>query len=1139
MVVAAVSLIILFGILLTQSSNSAIPSPISGATSSDFDADGRYILRNYDQGNPMSSFLPGLGGLWGIPMWAFYVNRGQAITSFGIQNKDNAIMKFYTADKAYQNSPFVGFRTFLKGSRPGKSFEHMPFFPNSNNFERDMMVGMNELEIEERADSMGLKTNVLYYVVTDEDFPGLVRKTSFTNTDRTPLTLEVLDGMARLIPSGLSNGGLDQMGRTMEAWMNVYNIDKNGVTQPFYHISQGTQDTAQVQIIQEGHFALSFMDKENYRNPLENEDESELIPFIVDPSIIFGTDTTLSFPKNFFGPSGFSVSNIPHMVQTTTSRTPCAFAGKKFVVPPGKTVSMYSVYGHAENLESFVSKYAPRIRDQDFVTRKQHASRQLVELITDKVSTFTGSQIFDSYVKQNFLDNILRGGMPIALGNEESPKIYHTFSRIHGDIERDYNFFQIDTTYFAEGPGNFRDVNQNRRSDIFHTPEVGDFNIRVFMSLIQADGYNPLTVATSLFKISPDLLDSLIPTLGVIENDQHIYCKKLRDILAKPFRVGQLFKEMKNQGIVTNLDKTSFVNKLADVAIQVPAAQYAQNGYWADHWTYHMDLIDNYITIFPDMEKNVLFNTQVPFYMSPAYVRPRRSRYSLANDATGMATIRSYGAVSSWNDADFPMDRVNALLQIYNDPAYVADVLGAGGAWQRTVNGSVFTVNVASKLFMLASIKFSTLDPFGMGIEMEGGKPGWNDAMNGLPGLIGSGMPETYELIRMIVYLKKIVERYEIPLVVPTEFNHFFLEMVNVMNTVVSKSASKHSDASFRFWDLMNTARETYRASIIAHFDGLTQSIAVADALMFLNMAEQKLRNGVAMALERTANGMSPTYFYYECHDFETVQSSPLIVQPRKFQIKDLPYFLEGPARHFKIVESVEEKRSILNKVKTSTLYDAQLQMYTMSESLAAAPQEVGRVKAFSAGWLENQSVWLHMSYKFYLELLRGHLYEEFFQEIQTGLVPFMDHKKYGRSPLEAASFIVPSCFPDEKIHGTGFLARLSGSTAEFLSMWSIMMAGHEPFYLNANGELELVFRPILPGWLFTDDGTITFTFLGSVLITYHNTARTDTWNLVIKNSVVTDASSNNFYVDGEVFESLWANRIRQGGVTSIDLYFD
>lgn len=43
-------------------------------------------------------------------------------------------------------------------------------------------------------------------------------------------------------------------------------------------------------------------------------------------------------------------------------------------------------------------------------------------------------------------------------------------------------------------------------------------------------------------------------------------------------------------------------------------------------------------------------------------------------------------------------------------------------------------MSVISKLCILGMLKFSTLDPYGMGIEMEGGKPGWNDAMNGLPG---------------------------------------------------------------------------------------------------------------------------------------------------------------------------------------------------------------------------------------------------------------------------------------------------------------------------------------------------------------------------------------------------------------------
>ncbi|RYH15149.1 hypothetical protein EON65_32260 [archaeon] len=88
----------------------SFPSIFSSLSSdsSQFDEQGRYILRDFDESKPFSSFLNGLAGIWGVPMWAFYVNRGQAISSFGKQNKDSAIAKFVTAEKAYQQTPFTG-----------------------------------------------------------------------------------------------------------------------------------------------------------------------------------------------------------------------------------------------------------------------------------------------------------------------------------------------------------------------------------------------------------------------------------------------------------------------------------------------------------------------------------------------------------------------------------------------------------------------------------------------------------------------------------------------------------------------------------------------------------------------------------------------------------------------------------------------------------------------------------------------------------------------------------------------------------------------------------------------------------------------------------------------------------------------
>jgi hypothetical protein len=179
------------------------------------------------------------------------------------------------------------------------------------------------------------------------------------------------------------------------------------------------------------------------------------------------------------------------------------------------------------------------------------------------------------------------------------------------------------------------------------------------------------------------------------------------------------------------------------------------------------------------------------------------------------------------------------------------------------------------------------------------------------------------------------------------------------------------------------------------------------------------------------------------------------------------------------------------------------------------------------------------MSYKFYLELLRAGLYTEFFDEIKTGLVPFMDNKVYGRSPLEAASFIVSSAFPDPKLHGASFLARLSGSTAEFLSMWAIMLFGTTPFVLDEKtNALQLRLKPILPSWLFPESGKVSSTFLGSVKVTYHNPRRLDTWTIEPLNTVVTGLDGFVQTFSGDVIDGATAEKVRAQQVSSIDVTY-
>ena len=72
------------------------------------------VIEDYNNSKSFSSFLPGIAGVHGVPLWAFYVNRGQGIASFGIGSKTNSILEFQSASKAYQWTSMSGFRTLIK-----------------------------------------------------------------------------------------------------------------------------------------------------------------------------------------------------------------------------------------------------------------------------------------------------------------------------------------------------------------------------------------------------------------------------------------------------------------------------------------------------------------------------------------------------------------------------------------------------------------------------------------------------------------------------------------------------------------------------------------------------------------------------------------------------------------------------------------------------------------------------------------------------------------------------------------------------------------------------------------------------------------------------------------------------------------
>ncbi len=144
-----------------------------------------FVVENFNQGKPFSSFFPGVAGLWGIPMWVFYVNRGQCISSFGIESKDKALLEFQPANKAYRLTSTQGFRTFIKVKFSGKEIYWEPFQDNllGTGFKKKthMAITAHDLTIEEDNLDLGLTVKVNYFTIPQEPFSVLIRQLTVVN----------------------------------------------------------------------------------------------------------------------------------------------------------------------------------------------------------------------------------------------------------------------------------------------------------------------------------------------------------------------------------------------------------------------------------------------------------------------------------------------------------------------------------------------------------------------------------------------------------------------------------------------------------------------------------------------------------------------------------------------------------------------------------------------------------------------------------------------------------------------------------------------------------------------------------------------------------------------------------------------
>jgi len=455
---------------------------------------------------------------------------------------------------------------------------------------------------------------------------------------------------------------------------------------------------------------------------------------------------------------------------------------------------------------------------------------------------------------------------------------------------------------------------------------------------------------------------------------------------------------------------------------------------------------------------------------------------------------------------------------------------------------------------------------------MEAGKPGWNDSMNGLPGLFGSSLCQTLELLRAFRFLEDGLSKLDLS---ETDTYPIYRELATFLRCLIhtlDDDVSLAEQTNFKNWDDLHGLLEAYRSETRLGIDGGEEDFSVAEFFDFIKAGKERLEKVLSQQpADRLfdSDGVPYTYFINDIVEYEVGESDrsrsddetqELTIMPSEIQQNPTALFLEGPVHHIKVFP--EQSHEVLKAVRRSKIFDPTLGMYKSCESLKDQPLEIGRIKAYTPGWIENESIYTHMEYKLLLEALRSGNIDLFFEDMQKALPPFMSPEVYGRSTLENCSFIVSSAYPDPKLHGRAFQPRLSGVTAEMLEIWALMTAGPRPFRLDQENNLQLSLEPKLPEWLFTHEGeamrywdhvdgwkdifiprdTFAFRFLGQTLVVYHNPQRKPSYGsggTRVTGCDFTFRDTSTQQVAGKTFNAEFALAVREGKVARMDVQLE
>lgn len=146
---------------------------------------------------------------------------------------------------------------------------------------------------------------------------------------------------------------------------------------------------------------------------------------------------------------------------------------------------------------------------------------------------------------------------------------------------------------------------------------------------------------------------------------------------------------------------------------------------------------------------------------------------------------------------------------------------------------------------------------------------GWYDALNGLPGLLGSSMAETYETYRMVCWLLSAIDEFDQSVDMPAEVDALARALALACNCHMEEMDS--DGQAYGLWTDLNDAKEAFWEKTAKTISGTYVSWNKEMQKTLLGLFEVVLRKGIEKA-QRIGGPVCPTYFYYEVTQYEKIE---------------------------------------------------------------------------------------------------------------------------------------------------------------------------------------------------------------------------------------------------------------------------